>query len=295
MPQPPDRLGIKAGESDRLLPPPRLRPLEHAILHPAQLSQRLERRDAGHRRLSGPAPEPVYPEADRFTGPGWRGARYSEWIDTKDYRIERNEQEFPRAWVVHECASSSRPVGLSRETRSAAIEEMLYANDRFWHDDTKVSFDPRQIAWVASDDIERDQCRSSRTGRPASLRDGHGHVSIASASRSRRRARVTRPRRPRRRHLSRLAAHDRRQARADLSRQPIDARRLVPAKRHRLVYTFEPAIIPGRARRLGRGPGGACCCSAFSAYCDQSIPCSRPLHCSIHHPTKLSNVLDRST
>ena len=36
----------------RLLPPPRLRPLEHAVFHRALLSQRLERRDAGDCRLS---------------------------------------------------------------------------------------------------------------------------------------------------------------------------------------------------------------------------------------------------
>ena len=50
--------------------------------------------------------------------------------------------------------------GLSRETRKQAIEEMLYANDVYWHDEAKVSFDPRQVAWVASDVIERNQPRA---------------------------------------------------------------------------------------------------------------------------------------
>ena len=65
----------------------------------------------------------------------------------------RNEQEFPRAWVVHRVRPVERPVGLSRESRKAAAEEILYANDRLWSDATKVSFDPRQIAWVTEDDM----------------------------------------------------------------------------------------------------------------------------------------------
>ena len=71
-------------------------------------------------------PEPIYPEPDRFTGQEAQ-RRDREWVYTKDYRIQRNEQEFPRAWVVHQCACVKRPVGLSRETRAQAIEEMLYA------------------------------------------------------------------------------------------------------------------------------------------------------------------------
>ena len=44
-------------------------------------------------------------------------------------------------------------MGLSRETRRGAIEEILYPNDHYWYDDTKVSFDPRDLAWVSGDDI----------------------------------------------------------------------------------------------------------------------------------------------
>jgi hypothetical protein len=93
---------------------------------------------------------PVYPEPDRFTGKD-REERYREWVNTKDYRIERNLQECPRAWVVHDVRVIKPMTGLSSETRKQAIEEILYANDPYWHDESKVSFDPRQVAWVPSD------------------------------------------------------------------------------------------------------------------------------------------------
>jgi hypothetical protein len=95
----------------------------------------------------------VFPEPDRFTGKD-REARYREWVDTKDYRIERNLQEFPRAWVVHDARMVKPTLGLSSETRKQAFEEMLYANDLYWHDEAKVFFDARQIAWVPSDVFE---------------------------------------------------------------------------------------------------------------------------------------------
>ena len=94
----------------------------------------------------------VYPEADHFKGKD-REAKYREWVETKDYRIERNLQECPRAWVVHDVRVVKPATGLSRESRKEAIEEILYANDLYWHDSTKVSFDPRQLAWVPSDVI----------------------------------------------------------------------------------------------------------------------------------------------
>ena len=94
----------------------------------------------------------VYPTLYQFKGPGGVD-REKEWSFTQDYRIQRNEQELPRAWVVHRVRPVKRLVGLSRESRKAAAEEILYANDRLWSDATKVSFDPRQIAWVTEDDM----------------------------------------------------------------------------------------------------------------------------------------------
>ena len=38
----------------------------------------------------------VYPKFDQFTGPGGKELE-TQWIFTKDFRILRNEQAFPRA------------------------------------------------------------------------------------------------------------------------------------------------------------------------------------------------------
>jgi hypothetical protein len=94
----------------------------------------------------------VFPPPDRFTGKD-REARYREWVETKDYRIERNLQALPRAWVVHDVRVVKPTEGLSSETRRQMIEEILYANDVYWHDSAKVSFDPLQVAWAPSDII----------------------------------------------------------------------------------------------------------------------------------------------
>jgi hypothetical protein len=94
----------------------------------------------------------VYPGADQFVGPGGPGEQ-KQWILTKDYQILRNELEYPRAWVVHRARAVAQPVGLSRLSRKAAVEEILYANDHYWSDDTKVSFDPHELAWISNDDI----------------------------------------------------------------------------------------------------------------------------------------------
>jgi hypothetical protein len=96
---------------------------------------------------------PVFPEPDRFTGKDLQ-ARYRQWVETKDYRIERNLQEYPRAWVIHDARMVKPTTGLSSETRRQTFEEMLYANDLYWHDESKVAFDPRQVAWVPRDVID---------------------------------------------------------------------------------------------------------------------------------------------
>ena len=105
----------------------------------------------------------IYPKEDRFKGPGGEDEQ-RQWIFTKDFRILRNEQAYPRAWVVHRARAIASPVGLSRVTRNAAIEEILYANDRYWFDDTKFSFDPKELAWITTDDIG--EVRAKLSDRP---------------------------------------------------------------------------------------------------------------------------------
>jgi hypothetical protein len=92
----------------------------------------------------------VYPEEGRFIGPGAK-EDYKKWVDTWDFTVRRNEQEFPRSWVVHQARGVKPIEGLSRETRRQTMEELLYADDAIWRDDTKVAFDPHRVAWVDND------------------------------------------------------------------------------------------------------------------------------------------------
>jgi hypothetical protein len=94
----------------------------------------------------------VYPEPERFRGPGANDA-YTEWVSTRDYKILRNEQAYPRAWVVHAARAVKPAVGLSRESRSSAMQEILYAEDMLWNDPTQVAFDPHKVAWLADEDL----------------------------------------------------------------------------------------------------------------------------------------------
>ncbi len=180
----------------------------------------------------------VYPKDDQFDGPGGADKRM-EWIYTKDYRIQRNLQEFPRAWVVHQVRAVQRPVGLSRESRNAAIEEMLYPNDRFWHDVEKVSFDARQIAWVASDDIL--EVGPKVSGRSATKSE-KVEVTYPSSQQAVLEVDLESP------GLVVLADINYPGWRLTIDDQPAKIYRvnqlmrgaLVPAKHHTLVYTFDP-------------------------------------------------------
>ncbi len=61
--------------------------------------------------------------------------------------------EYPRAWVVHDARAIKPGVGLSRESRTDAMQEIIYADDPIWHDDAQHAFDPRTLAWVDNDQI----------------------------------------------------------------------------------------------------------------------------------------------
>jgi hypothetical protein len=74
-------------------------------------------------------------------------------VDTKDYQIFRNLNEYPRAWVVHRARSIKPAIGLVRESRAEAMQEIVYADDPIWHDDTQHVVDPHALAWVDNDQV----------------------------------------------------------------------------------------------------------------------------------------------
>jgi hypothetical protein len=95
--------------------------------------------------------EQVYPDPDQFIGP--KGQKeFKSWIETRDVTVRRNRQEYPRAWVVHNVRTTVPVTGLSRETRSEAMQEILHAGDPIWNDKTQRVYDPHNLAWVVNDD-----------------------------------------------------------------------------------------------------------------------------------------------
>jgi len=107
--------------------------------------------------------EVVFPKPSYFEGSNAADAM-RKWAETKDYQILRNLNEYPRAWVVHSARAIKPGVGLSRESRADAMQEIVYANDPIWRDDTQNVFDPRQLAWVDNDQLS--ELRSSLSGGP---------------------------------------------------------------------------------------------------------------------------------
>ncbi len=96
--------------------------------------------------------EPIYPEQGRFDGPNGK-EESKKWMDTQDFEVLRNEQEFPRSWVVHNARAIKPVEGPSREPRTEGRREILYARDPFWNDPTLTLFDPHAVAWVNRTDL----------------------------------------------------------------------------------------------------------------------------------------------
>jgi hypothetical protein len=92
----------------------------------------------------------VYPDPDRFTGPNGN-EETDNWIDTRDFRIMRNLQAYPRAWIVH---GARRAVPRTRNLQAAVetVKEILYGGDGIWNDPGRPVYDPRSVAWVSTDD-----------------------------------------------------------------------------------------------------------------------------------------------
>jgi hypothetical protein len=94
----------------------------------------------------------VYPDPAGFDGP--RGTeRAREWTETRDFRVLRNLEQYPRAWVVHEAREAMPVIEAVRGRRGKSLQELLYAPDPLWHDASQSVHDPRNLAWVARDDL----------------------------------------------------------------------------------------------------------------------------------------------
>jgi hypothetical protein len=97
-----------------------------------------------------PHSERIYPPLDAFDGPG--GAeRQMDWAEREDFQVFRNEDVYPRAWIVHDARYLKPVQGMGREERDLPMQEMLFNNDPFWHDSGRVVYNPRELAWIDQD------------------------------------------------------------------------------------------------------------------------------------------------
>jgi hypothetical protein len=89
----------------------------------------------------------VYPPLHDFRGPGG-DKKHVEYIREHDYQIRRNEDCYPRAWVVHAGRFLKSMNSLKREERKLPMEEIIFSNEPFWRDSTRVVYDAKTTVWL---------------------------------------------------------------------------------------------------------------------------------------------------
>jgi hypothetical protein len=92
------------------------------------------------------------PDPTAFAGPESQ-SRKEEWALREDWVLTRNEQAFPRAWVVHRARRLEPGRGQSGVERRERIWPILYAGDRLWNVPGRPVDDPHEVAWVEIDDL----------------------------------------------------------------------------------------------------------------------------------------------
>ncbi|MDB5352919.1 MAG: Bacterial rane protein YfhO [Planctomycetota bacterium] len=75
--------------------------------------------------------EPISPRKEQLEGE--QGKRFFDrWSKAEDWRLVKNKNVFPRAWIVHNAEFRQPISGIGRQGRESMIQEMLYQNDRLW-------------------------------------------------------------------------------------------------------------------------------------------------------------------
>jgi hypothetical protein len=96
----------------------------------------------------------VYPKPGADVG-ATRAELAKTWQGDDDVVLLRNEQAFPRAWVVHDARAIKPGAGPSGEPRAETKKEILHARDPLWAEPRLILFDPRQVAWLSRADLTR--------------------------------------------------------------------------------------------------------------------------------------------
>jgi hypothetical protein len=100
-----------------------------------------------------PHSQRVYPPIDAFDGPGGE-ERQKAWAEQEDFQVFRNDDAYPRAWIVHDKRLLRPVTGMGREERDLPMQEMLFNNDPFWRVPGRPVYDPKELAWVDQDKKE---------------------------------------------------------------------------------------------------------------------------------------------
>jgi hypothetical protein len=107
----------------------------------------------------------VYPPAEVFSSRAG-DPKTKEWMEGEDFQILRNQNAFPRAWIVHGALFRLPITGLTRGTRKETMEELLFANDPFWSDPDRKPIDLRDLAWIEADAEGRNALAPYLSGSP---------------------------------------------------------------------------------------------------------------------------------
>jgi hypothetical protein len=111
-----------------------------------------------------PHAEQVFPARDTLSGPD--GAPLErDWADGQDYRILRNLDAYPRAWVVHRARFAPPLDAMTRPQRAKSMGDLLFQNDPLWRDPGRRVDDLRDLCWAEVRDREALEGRISGTPR----------------------------------------------------------------------------------------------------------------------------------
>jgi len=98
--------------------------------------------------------DPIAPRTDQLAGLSGR-AFLANWEKTEDWRLLKNRNAFPRAWVVHGVEIIEPIEGFSRKSREARqyfMEKLLFPNDLYWNAPDRPVMDLKSKALVESTD-----------------------------------------------------------------------------------------------------------------------------------------------
>ena len=94
----------------------------------------------------------IAPDPTAFSGPEGKNRR-DDWSRREDWVLLRNEQSFPRAWVVHRAHRLDAGDGQRTIERRERIQPVIYTGDPFWNLPGRPVDDPHEMAWLEADDF----------------------------------------------------------------------------------------------------------------------------------------------